>query len=84
MIALGWYSEGRTVYEPADAANGKPVRVAVAQCPNRDLAIFIARAGNRHAELVKMVRRYRNELAWVADHKALHADADVLLDKVQP
>lgn len=31
------------------------------------------------APLIAMVRRYRSELGWVADHKALHDDADALL-----
>ena len=31
------------------------------------------------APLVEMVRRYRTDLGWVADHKQLHDDADRLL-----
>jgi hypothetical protein len=36
------------------------------------------------APLVAMLRRYRTELGWVADHKPLHDAADALLALYEP
>lgn len=32
--------------------------------------------------LVDMLRRYRSDMSWVAEHDKLHTDADILLKKV--